>query len=180
MKMLGYDLEKFGEEAANTRGSIPNIQKILYATDLTENSAYAARYVVRTAEQNNAEVYVLHVLETLRLPSFPPEEEKLEELSEKQREMVKDKIYRQLIEFCQRELQGNTNIILSTSIEVVEGDPASKILQRAHELKADMVIMGTHGKGWLAHAFLGSEAEKVLHRIKVPVLIIPLPDKKEQ
>jgi len=180
MKTLGYDLEKFGEEAANTRGSIPNIQKILYATDLSENSAYAARYVVRTAEQNNAEVCVLHVLETPRLPSFSSEEEKLEKLSEKQREMVKDKIYRQLTEFCQRALQGNTNIILSMSIEVVEGDAAAKILQRAEELKVDMVIMGTHGKGWLAHAFLGSEAEKVLHRIKVPVLIIPLPDRKDQ
>jgi len=47
-------------------------------------------------------------------------------------------------------------------------------------VKADMVVMGTHGKGWLVHAFLGSEAEKVLHRIKIPVLIIPIPDKKEE
>ncbi len=54
-----------------------------------------------------------------------------------------------------------------------------KILQRADELKADMVVMGTHGKGWLAHAFLGSVAEKVLHRIKIPVLISPIPDREK-
>jgi nucleotide-binding universal stress UspA family protein len=37
------------------------------------------------------------------------------------------------------------------------------------------VIMGSHGKGLLAHAFLGSVAAKVLNRIKVPVYIIPIP-----
>jgi len=35
--------------------------------------------------------------------------------------------------------------------------------------------MGTHSKGPLAHAFLGSVAEKVLNRIKIPVFIIPIP-----
>jgi len=181
MKRLGYDLDKFEEkEEANTEGSIPKIQKILYATDLSENSAYAGRYTVKMAEQNNAEVYVLHVLEPPKSPSFPPEEEKLKKLSAKQKEMAKDKMYKRLIQFCQQELQGNTNIILSiSSIEVVEGDPAEKILQKADELKADMVVMGTHGKGWLAHTFLGSQAQKVLQRIKIPVLIIPLPDKKK-
>jgi len=43
------------------------------------------------------------------------------------------------------------------------------------ELGADLVVMGTHGKGFLEHAFLGSVAEKVLHRIKIPVLTIPIP-----
>jgi len=35
--------------------------------------------------------------------------------------------------------------------------------------------MGSHGKGLLAHAFLGSVAEKVLNRIKIPVFIVPIP-----
>ena len=35
--------------------------------------------------------------------------------------------------------------------------------------------MGAHGKGLLAHAFLGSVAERVLHRIKISVFIIFIP-----
>jgi nucleotide-binding universal stress UspA family protein len=36
--------------------------------------------------------------------------------------------------------------------------------------------MGTHGKGVLEHAFLGSVAEKVLRKARKPVFIIPLPE----
>ncbi len=39
-----------------------------------------------------------------------------------------------------------------------------------------MVILGTHGKGLIRHAFLGSVSERVLHRIRKPVFIIPLPE----
>ena len=35
--------------------------------------------------------------------------------------------------------------------------------------------MGTHGKGAIGHAFLGSVSEKVLRRIRKPVYVIPLP-----
>jgi hypothetical protein len=39
--------------------------------------------------------------------------------------------------------------------------------------------MGTHSKGFLTHAFLGSVAQKVLDRVKIPVLIIPIPEKTD-
>ena len=39
---------------------IPKIKKILYATDLSENSAYAFRYAVNSAKQHNAELVILH------------------------------------------------------------------------------------------------------------------------
>jgi len=55
------------------------------------------------------------------------------------------------------------------------GDPAEEILKKAEETNCDIVIMGTHGKGVITHAFLGSISEKVLHRISKPVFIIPLP-----
>ncbi len=135
MKTLGYDLEKFGEEAANTGGSIPKIQKILNATDLSENSIYAFRYAIKSGEQNSAELYILHVLEIPLFPSFLPGEEgsgilspgyveKLEKSKAKQKEMLTDKVYRRFSEVCRQDLQGNTNIILNISlIEIVEGTP---------------------------------------------------------
>ena len=55
------------------------------------------------------------------------------------------------------------------------GDPAEEILKKAEGNDCDIVIMGTHGKGVITHAFLGSVSEKVLHRISKPVFVIPLP-----
>jgi nucleotide-binding universal stress UspA family protein len=157
---------------------IPKIKKILYATDLSENSAYAFRYAVSSAQQNDATIHILHVLEEIRTNLLWPyfEMEKLQEIRKRGKEEIKGRIQKRLESFCQRELSGNPecrNLVAST--EVLEGDPAAEILRKADELGADLVVMGTHGKGLLAHAFLGSVAESVLHRIKVPVLTIPIP-----
>ena len=44
---------------------IPKINKILYATDLSANSAYAFRYAVNSAEHHDAQIVILHVMEGL-------------------------------------------------------------------------------------------------------------------
>lgn len=156
---------------------IPEIKKILYATDLSENAAYAFRYAVSSAQQHGAKVHILHVLEILPNILRPYlEMEKINEIREQGRQEVRDRIQKRLEIFCQRELMDKPECLdLLASIELVDGDPAAEILLKAEELGADLVVMGTHGKGLLAHTFLGSVAEKVLHRIKIPILIIPIP-----
>ena len=42
---------------------IPDIKKILYATDLSDNSAYAFRYAINSALKHNADIIILHVFE---------------------------------------------------------------------------------------------------------------------
>jgi nucleotide-binding universal stress UspA family protein len=157
---------------------IPKIKKILYATDLSENSAYAFRYAVSSAQQHGAKIHILHVLEEIKTSLLWAyfEMDKLQEIREKGKEEIKDRIQKRLEIFCQREFMDDPECRdLVASTEVVEGDPAAEILRKANELEADLVVMGTHGKGLLAHAFLGSVAEKILHRIKIPVLTIPIP-----
>ena len=53
-----------------------------------------------------------------------------------------------------------------------EGDPATELLAVANELKAAMVVMGTHGRSGFAHLFLGSVAEKVMRHSTIPVLTV--------
>lgn len=157
---------------------IPRFKKILYATDLTENSAYAFRYAVSLAQPHGAKIHILHVLEEIRgnILSAYFDMEKLQEIREKGKEELKDRIRKRLEIFCEREVLDNPECRdLVASTEVVEGDPAGEILRKADELGADVVVMGTHGKGFLEHAFLGSVAEKVLHRIKIPAITIPIP-----
>ncbi len=52
------------------------------------------------------------------------------------------------------------------------GQAATAIVQHAEECRADLIIMGTHGRSGLAHMLLGSVAEKVVRTAACPVLTI--------
>lgn len=55
---------------------------------------------------------------------------------------------------------------------LVEGATAEKILDQAHRLSADCIVIGSRGHGALRRALLGSVSEAVLHGSEVPVLIV--------
>jgi nucleotide-binding universal stress UspA family protein len=54
---------------------------------------------------------------------------------------------------------------------LVHGDPVDAILQVAQGWDADLIVMGTHGRRGLSHLVLGSTAERVLRRSRLPVLV---------
>lgn len=54
---------------------------------------------------------------------------------------------------------------------VVEDAPVAAVLDAAAAFRADLIVMGTHGRSGLARAFLGSTAEGVLRAARVPVLV---------
>lgn len=56
---------------------------------------------------------------------------------------------------------------------------AEVILQAAGDLDADLLVMGTHGRTGIAHAFLGSVAERTLRRAPCPVLTVQAPEEEE-
>ena len=156
----------------------------MYATDLSQNSVYAFRYAVEAAESYEAEICILHVLE--RIPSAEgyllrdsPLGKGLKTEYEAERAEAVEKIKGRLGEFCRQELKDKPALLKRLTIQVIDGQPAAEILQKVDGLKPDLLVMGTHGKGLLAHAFLGSVAKKVLNRIKIPVFIIPIPEKTD-
>ncbi len=61
---------------------------------------------------------------------------------------------------------------ISVHVRVEEGEPADVILDVAERLKADLIVMGTHGRKGIARFLLGSVAEKVLRRAACPVLSV--------
>ena len=78
--------------------------------------------------------------------------------------------------FCDKEFSGdNSHADRVEAIEVCEGFPAEEILKQADKMNCDAIFMGTHGKGFIRNAFLGSTAKRVLRRTRKPVFIIPLP-----
>jgi nucleotide-binding universal stress UspA family protein len=54
-----------------------------------------------------------------------------------------------------------------------EGLPGETVLKIAHRIKADMIIMGTHGRKGLNHLIMGSVAEYVIRRSNIPVMVVP-------
>lgn len=160
---------------------IPEIRRILYATDLSANSAYAFRYAINSAKKHDAKIVVLHVLEQLSAGAQAMVGAYLdEELQEKALKgnitFTRDRIRKRLKVFCDRELKDDPECTdRIESIEVCEGFAAEEILKKADGLNCDTIVMGTHGKGIIRNTLLGSTSKRVLRRVRKPVLIIPLP-----
>jgi len=162
------------------------VKKILYTTDLSKNSAHAFQYAVDYAEKHDAQIVILYVYEALRWGDRTQLEDNL--LIAKQfksaagnKENTINNIRKRLSNFCEKVKKEDPSCTFRVdTIEVCEGYPANTILEKADEFDCDLVVMGTHGKGPISHAFLGSVAEKVLRRSRRPVLTVPLPEEETE
>ena len=156
---------------------IPKIKKILYTTDLSDNSAYVLRYAMDSAKKHDAKIIILHVLDIMpAIATTPLTEEKQHQLHKEKIAYTLDRIQKRLKVFCEKELKDDPECTERVeSIEIREGFPAEEILSKADEFNCDVIIMGTHAKGIIANTFLGSTAKRVLRRTRKPVFIIPLP-----
>ena len=61
---------------------------------------------------------------------------------------------------------------LNVTPHIGVGDPAKIIMDYANEKKADEIVVGSHGRGALSGAVLGSVAQKVVHLSSVPVVLV--------
>lgn len=60
------------------------------------------------------------------------------------------------------------------SVEIMTGRPGDEIVLEAERCKAELIVMGTHGRRGFRRALLGSDAETVVRHAAVPVLLVPL------
>ena len=56
---------------------------------------------------------------------------------------------------------------------LVQGPTTETLLEEVERLQIDLIVMGSHGRGGLYKAFVGSVSEQVLDKSPVPVLIVP-------
>ncbi|MFC1577445.1 universal stress protein [Thermodesulfobacteriota bacterium] len=163
---------------------IPQIKRILYTTDLSDNSIEVLKYAMHSAGKYDAGIIILYVLEPLSVTGHAITDsylivEQRKKISEEKLAYVNDRIQKQLQLFCEKELDNDPECAARVeSIEVCEGFPPDEILGKADEFNCDMIVMGTHGKGFIRNTFLGSTSKRVLRRTRKPVFIIPLPKGK--
>jgi nucleotide-binding universal stress UspA family protein len=159
---------------------IPTYKTILYATDLTQNAAHAFRHAVGIARCHQARIFILHVLPemepaVLNYVSTVMGEDRLADMELAHKAEVTDEIRKRLHEFAKVELADRPeDVERIAGIEIHHGNPAAEILKAADRLSADLIVLGSHGKGALKYAFLGNVAEKVLRKTLRPVVVVPL------
>ena len=104
----------------------------------------------------------------------------MQRAKKQERETDLEEMKKDLRQFCKKaETQMGTPCVdLVSKILVPLGHPVEEILKAADDEGCDVIVLGTHGKGFLAHTFLGSVSSAVLHRTRKPVFIIPLPSEK--
>lgn len=163
---------------------VPEIKKILYATDLSENARYAFSYAASMADRYDAQVTVLHVLEdvsttfNMHISGYLGEQEWAQLQVEKEGALL-DTITERLNTFCSeaREEMDQCKFIVE-KILAVKGIPAQEILNQAEINDADVIVMGTRGYGVFKDALMGGTARRVVRRSPIPVLVVRLPEEE--
>ena len=164
---------------------IPDIKKILYATDLSENARYAFGYAVSLADRYDAKIAIIHIVEKLTpfataLVEDIVGSEKMDTLRKEKESKIIESIRQRLEDFCQQAIQEVPQCSMAVEKTIVEsGQPVDEIIRYAEQTDADMIVMGSHGQGMLADVTMGSTSRRVLRRCSRPVLVIRLPENND-
>lgn len=142
------------------------IGRIISPVDFSENSERAFDHAVALARWFDATITVLHV-PALPVPAIAPGGElpyPLELSAD-----LRDELLKRLDEFVAPARGSGVTI----DVALHEGTPAAEVLHQAEERAADLIVMGTHGRGGFERLMLGSVTEKVVRKASCPVLTIP-------
>ncbi len=142
------------------------IRRILHPSDFSRASAGAFAKAVDMAKTNRAEMLVLHVL----VPVLPFVGDGY----------VSPKLYEEIEASARAQAQKQLNVLVAKAKKagarakslLVEGIPHEQILRAARAKRADVVVLGTHGRTGLARFFVGSVASRVVSMGTCPVLTV--------
>lgn len=139
---------------------------VLLATDLAGTTSRALSVALALAERLGAQLTLVHVCDLARAVSAAAGEVTVADLITPDVEAAREKLKE-----LAATLQGRCPAVHAT---VRVGTPWEEILATAAAVGADAIVAGTHGRTGLAHAVLGSVAEKLVRMSPVPVLTVPV------
>ena len=158
------------------------LKKILVSKDLSKESSHVVRYALELGCKFHAQVHVLHVMPTvdssvLNMVALTMGADKLAKFNKENEADLAEKTREQLRNIIAKETELMEEVIVHPpKVEVHHGDAAPMILSVADRLDVDMIILGSHSKGKLHYAFLGSVAEKILRKTHRTIVIVPPSD----
>ena len=162
---------------------IPEITKILFATDLSENSStYVFSYAVDMATRHGAGIVILHTIEPHHSLAYAGEgvEAVMRNARKGEQDSSREEIKKRIEAFCEKAEAhiGAVCVELVSKILVPIGRPVDEILKTAKSEGCDVLVIGAHQKGFLSKAFLGDVACSVLEASRKPVFVIPMPSEE--
>ena len=141
--------------------------RILLPTDFSDVALPAVDWALELTRTFDAELHCLHVVDDSyqywgaigpeTLPIGPPPEDMLKGAAER------------LNRFCGEHFGQLKN---PPTTRVAFGRPFSEIIAYAREFKVELIVLGTHGRGAIAHVLLGSTTEKVVRKATCAVLTV--------
>ncbi|MCB9881440.1 MAG: universal stress protein [Planctomycetes bacterium] len=144
--------------------------RILLPTDLSECSWQALPHAVELAKRLGGHLTLLGIVQPYTPvhlgidAGFGTAQETLESLEQDDCTHVREELVRRAATLPEA---------LATTVVVrVAAHPANEIIEQARELRANYVVMATHGRTGIGHALLGSVTERVLRSCDVPVLTV--------
>ncbi len=158
------------------------VKRILTATDFSSFSQDAVDYAVYLTQELRGELYLLHVYqEPLTLPSAETLNVKkaMDIVKNRSKGKMAPEISQWMIEVREAEFNRLTLLAEALRVKVKKvhtlfktGTPYAEILKAADKVKANLLVLGTHGRTGLPHLVLGSVAEKVVRQSPCPVLTV--------
>jgi nucleotide-binding universal stress UspA family protein len=144
------------------------MKTILFPTDFSANALHASEYAGMLAKCFKANVVLLNVHTIPTISEYQLSSE-IDILIKHSHQRAED----DLRDFTTRFIE-ITNLAPDRVNQMVEyGFPNEKILETAQNIQADMIVMGTKGASDILDKWLGTHAEAVMKKSKVPVWIIP-------
>jgi len=131
---------------------------ILFPTDFSHASDAALEHAEALAKQRHGRLVIVHIEE-------PPLAYGGGELYYGLPEPSSERIMKMLEDVRPSDPD------LACTHRLTMGDPASEIVRLAEEEKADMIVLGTHGRTGMSRLLMGSVAEAVVRRAPCPVLV---------
>ncbi|OBQ45804.1 universal stress protein [Halodesulfovibrio spirochaetisodalis] len=159
---------------------LPEINKILLATDLSEDAGVALRYAISLAEKYEAELTLLHVLPDMKEQVYLNsgfdfaavyDDKTLKNLLEAGTDKAKGTITELMHKQCEELMEGRAacaNIPVKPIIS--SGNAVKQITE--HAKACDVVVMGTKGHSKIGGILVGSVAQGVIAKSTAPVLIV--------
>lgn len=142
------------------------VKRVLFPTDFSECSKSAQAYACALAEQFQAELHLLYVLEDVML--MLPEPSSMVSLPPNYLMQSKANAEAGLDRLLPASWTQGKHVVRATRM----GSPAVEIANYAKEKEIDLIVIGTHGRSGVSHVLLGSVAEKVVRKAPCPVLTV--------
>jgi nucleotide-binding universal stress UspA family protein len=156
----------------DTGGDELELEKIVVGCDFSADGELALSYASSLAQELQADLFLLHVVEP---PAYQDLTPSTRALAEDLRSAVRSAVEGRLAALVDGEARSWARV----STAMASGKPSAEIVKYAENEGADLIVVGSSGMGPIGRLLVGSTAEAVVRHATVPVLVVREPSQRK-